>query len=353
MKIILTGGGTSGHITPNIALLPRLKSLGYEIHYIGTKTGIESQLISREGIPYHAINAGKLRRYLDLKNFSDILKIGQGFFQALKIIRQIRPNIVFSKGGFVSCPVVWAAWLNKIPVIIHESDITPGLANQLSMPFATRICFTFPETAKYLTGNKGVLTGIPVRENLFSGNRALGKELCAFTKNKPVIMVIGGSQGSETLNKITRVTLDTLLSDFQVCHLCGKGGIDPSLNNTNGYKQFEYVNEELPNLFALADLIISRSGATSLFEILALKKPNLLIPLSKQASRGDQILNARSFEKQGFSRVLMEEDLNEKSFIENINLLNKNQASFIKAMTQLSSKKGIDEVVSIITKTTN
>ncbi len=348
MRIILTGGGTAGHITPNIALIPELKAAGFEVHYIGTKEGMERQLIEPLGIPFHPIHAGKLRRYLDLKNLTDILRIFRGFTQALAIIAKIKPKVVFSKGGFVSSPVVWAAWFYRIPVVIHESDITPGLANKLSIPFATKICYTFPETKNYLPLSKGILTGLPVRESLLRGDAANGKRICSFNDNKPVLMVIGGSQGSEILNNAIRSILSQITDKFNLCHLCGKNGIDSSLNNKNGYKQFDYVNEELPHLMAMSNLIISRAGATTLFELLALKKPNILIPLSKQASRGDQILNALSFEKQGFSKVLPEEDLSPESLLNAINSVYMLRNKYIEAMNTSRINNGIHSVISTI-----
>lgn len=349
MRIVMTGGGTAGHVTPNMAIIPGLRKLDFDIQYIGTKDGMERGLIEREGIPYHSITAGKLRRYLDVKNATDIFRVGKGFFQALCVIRRLKPDVVFSKGGFVSCPVVWAAWINRIPVVIHESDYTPGLANKLSMPFADTICYTFPETAKHLKEGKGILTGIPVRESLLHGQAAEGRNLCGFNSAKPVIVVIGGSQGSEFLNTIIRKCINTLLKDYQVCHICGKGGIDSSLKELKGYRQFEYVNEELPHLFAMADMVIARAGATTLFELLALGKPNLLIPLSRQASRGDQILNAGSFKKQGFSTVLMEEDLNEQSFVQAISSTMSDREASVKAMKASSGRNGTEEVIKVIT----
>lgn len=348
MRIILTGGGTAGHITPNIALIPKLKEDGFEIHYIGTKDGMERQLIEPLGIPYHTIRAGKLRRYLNLKNLTDLFQIIGGFTESLAIVGKIKPNVVFSKGGFVSTPVVWASWFHRIPVVIHESDLTPGLANKLSIPFAGKVCYTFPETEKYLPPKKGVLTGLPVRESLLRGDTANGKRICGFNDSKPVIMIIGGSQGSEILNNSIRGILNQLTKRFNICHICGKNGIDPSLDRVAGYKQFGYVNEELPDLMAMSDLVISRAGATTLFELLAMKKPNLLIPLSKQASRGDQILNAYSFEKQGFSRVLPEEDLNPESLLNNIESLSKLRQNYISAMDATQIKNGIQIVVSTI-----
>ncbi len=348
MRIILTGGGTAGHITPNIALIPEFKKNGFEIHYIGTKDGMEYRLIEPLGIPYHPVHAGKLRRYLDFKNLTDLLQITRGFLESLAIIAKVKPDVVFSKGGFVSSPVVWASWFHRIPAVIHESDITPGLANKLSIPFASKICYTFPETKKYLPSAKGVFTGLPVRESLLRGDTATGKQLCGFTANKPALMVIGGSQGSELLNKSIRDLLGEITQRYNLCHICGKNGIDPSLNQISGYKQFSYVNEELPHLMAMADLVISRAGATTLFELLTLKKPHLLIPLSKQASRGDQILNARSFEKQGFSRVLPEEDLSPESLLNNINLLYGSRNEYIAAMNSSQINNGIQTVTATI-----
>ncbi|NLY18369.1 MAG: undecaprenyldiphospho-muramoylpentapeptide beta-N-acetylglucosaminyltransferase [Clostridiaceae bacterium] len=346
--IVLTGGGTSGHVTPNIALIPKLQKSGYEIHYIGSKNGLEKQLIEKESIPYYGIDAGKLRRYIDVKNLTDMFRIVAGFRQALKILKRIKPNIVFSKGGFVSCPVVWAAWVRRIPVIIHESDITPGLTNKLSIPFAKRICYTFPESANYMPKGKSVMTGLPVRDAIASGDRLKGCKLCGFTSIKPVIVVIGGSQGSENINKAIRQVLDRLLDKFQVCHICGKGNVKSELENIKGYKQFEYVNDELPDIFACADIIISRAGATTLFEILALKKPALLIPLSKNASRGDQILNAESFKTNGYSDVLYEENLNSEVLLEKVFILYNNRNSYIKAMSEKNKNNAVDKIIDLI-----
>jgi UDP-N-acetylglucosamine--N-acetylmuramyl-(pentapeptide) pyrophosphoryl-undecaprenol N-acetylglucosamine transferase len=348
MKIVLTGGGTAGHVTPNIALVPKLRELGYEIVYIGTADGMERQLIEREGLPYYPIHAGKLRRYLDLKNLTDTGRIARGFLEAVALLGKLKPAVVFSKGGFVSCPVVWAAWLHRVPVIIHESDLTPGLANRLSLPFARTVCYTFPETARYIRSDAKTLTGIPVRATLFRGNAAVGRSLCGFGSDRPVLAIIGGSQGSGVLNTTIRGTLPELLQEFQVCHICGPGNIDPALNARSGYQQFEYVNEELPHLFAMADLVVSRAGATTIFELLALKKPNLLIPLSKQSSRGDQILNARSFEKQGFSKVLMEEELTTASFLTALKQLYREREAYRARMAQSKLAGGIDAIVTLI-----
>ncbi len=347
-KIVLTGGGTSGHVTPNIALLPGLKREGFDIHYIGSRNGMEKELIQKEGIPYYGISAGKLRRYFDAKNITDIFKVAGGLLQAHSILGRLKPSAVFSKGGFVSCPVVWAAWLRRIPVIIHESDITPGLTNKLSIPFAKAICYTFPETESHVSGRNSIRTGMPIREGLAEGDRSKGRSICSFNNAKPVIMIIGGSLGSERINSVVRNILDMLLKDFNVCHLCGKGNINEEFINKQGYKQFEYVNEEQPHIYAAADLVVSRAGATTLFELLALRKPGLLIPLSKAASRGDQILNAASFEKLGYSSVLSEDMLSDESMLKAIYDLWNNKGRYWAAMDKNANESGTSAVIRII-----
>lgn len=305
--IVLTGGGTAGHVTPHLALLPRLKEQGWDVHYIGSKEGIERSLVA--GIPYSPVATGKLRRYFDWRNFVDPLRVLLGTVQAFVLLGRIRPTVVFSKGGFVSVPVAVAAKLRRIPVVLHESDITPGLANRLVLPFADRVCVTFPETAAHFAENKVTVTGTPLREALFAGDRPQGLAICQFTPGRPVLLVMGGSSGSAVLNGALRQALDVLTRTYQIIHLCGRGNLDGSLEGHPAYRQFEYAAEDLPHLLAAADFVVSRAGANSLFELLALKKPNLLVPLSRKSSRGDQIANAASFAKQGFSRVLAEEDL--------------------------------------------
>ncbi len=351
-KIILTGGGTAGHVTPNLALLPELKKQGFEVKYIGSYNGIEKGLIEAEGIEYYGISSGKLRRYFDWKNFSDPFKVLKGYFEARKILKKEKPDVVFSKGGFVAVPVVFAAARKRIPVIIHESDITPGLANKLCMPKATYICANFPETIKYLPEGKAVLSGSPIRARLFSGDRKKGLEFAGFKEDKPVILVIGGSTGAVRVNEAVRDILPTLLRDWQVVHLCGAGKTSDEFKDTEGYRQFEYVSAELPDLFAAADLVISRAGANSICELLALKKPNILIPLSAEASRGDQILNADSFEKQGFSYVLREESLTNETLLTAIRTVSENREKYISAMENSKQNNAVATVMDLIEKLT-
>lgn len=346
--IVLTGGGTAGHVTPNIALIPKLREAGYTISYIGSYDGIEKKLIEDFGIPYYGISSGKLRRYFDPKNFSDPFRVLKGFAEAKKLLKKLNPDIVFSKGGFVSVPVVLAAKSRKIPAIIHESDMTPGLANKICIPAASKVCCNFPETVNCLPADKAVLTGTPIREELLSGDKQAARKFCGFTSDKPVILVIGGSLGSVVVNNAIRGILPQLLNTYQVIHLCGKDKLDPSLENTEGYVQYEYIKKELPDLFALADIIISRAGANAICEISALAKPNLLIPLSANASRGDQILNARSFERQGYSKVLEEEELTPEILLGAVNDLYQNSQTYVDAMSKSSHTDSIGHILSLI-----
>lgn len=347
-RIILTGGGTAGHVTPNIALLPRLRELGYDIHYIGSYTGIEKELIEQFGVPYHGISSGKLRRYFDWKNFTDPFRVLKGFAEANKLIKELKPDVIFSKGGFVSVPVVMAGKRNHVPTIIHESDMTPGLANKLSIPSASKVCCNFPETLEHLPEGKAVLTGSPIRQELLQGSKEAARELCGFTSDKPVILIVGGSLGSVVVNDAVRAILPELLKDFQIVHLCGKGKTDESLQGLEGYAQFEYIKQELKDLFALTDIVISRAGANAICELLALHKPNLLIPLSANASRGDQILNARSFERQGFSIVLEEEELTNEVLLNAIHRLYDEKDAFIETMNKSSQQDSINTIIELI-----
>lgn len=351
-RIILTGGGTAGHVTPNIALLPKLKEMGFDIQYIGSYNGIEKDLIEPFGIPYHGISSGKLRRYFSLQNFTDPFRVLKGMFEAKKLIRDLKPDVIFSKGGFVSVPVVLAGKKCKVPVIIHESDMTPGLANKIAIPSATKVCCNFPETLEYLPKEKAVLSGSPIRQELLTGDKAAALELCGFTADKPVVLVIGGSLGSVAVNEAVRNALPELLQTFQIVHLCGKGKVDASFEGTQGYKQFEYIKEELRDIFAMADVVISRAGANAICELLALRKPNLLIPLSANASRGDQILNARSFERQGFSLMIEEEQVTKENLLEAVQELYNNRDKYVAAMQNSGQQDSIETILNLVRELT-
>lgn len=353
-KIVMTGGGTAGHVTPNIALMPALRKEGFEISYIGSYDGIEKRLIEEQGVPYYGISSGKLRRYFNPKNFSDPFRVIKGYGQSIKLLKKIKPDVVFSKGGFVSVPVVLAAKFCRIPAIIHESDITPGLANKLAIPGAVKVCCNFPETLNYLPKEKAVLTGSPIRQELLKGSADAGRTYCKFPEaSKPVILIIGGSSGSRAINNTVRELLPQLLPDYNVIHLCGKGNLDTSLTQTAGYLQLEYANQELADLFALSGLVISRAGANAICELLALHKPNILIPLSANASRGDQILNANSFQAQGFSYVLEEENLSPETLRSAITHVIAEKESYISAMKNSQTRDSIETIVNLILDASN
>ncbi|SCW48972.1 UDP-N-acetylglucosamine-N-acetylmuramylpentapeptide N-acetylglucosamine transferase [Paenibacillus tianmuensis] len=347
-KIVFTGGGTAGHVTPNLAVMARLRKLGWDMEYIGSKDGIEREIIEHEGVPFHHIASGKLRRYFDAKNFKDPFKVLQGVGQAYRLLGKIKPHIVFSKGGFVTVPVIVASKLRGIPVISHESDYTPGLANKITMPLVSRICVTFPETLKYVRGDKAERTGLPIREQILDGKASRGLQMNDFHSQKPVLFIMGGSLGAQRINQTVRESLEALLERFQVIHICGKGNTDPSFDRIRGYRQYAYVKDELPDLLACADLVVSRAGSTSIFEFLALRKPMLLIPLTRQASRGDQILNAESFRGMGYGKVLFEEDLNPESLISNLWGLSAEQDEIRQRMELNPYGNGTDHVVKLL-----
>ena len=347
----MTGGGTAGHVTPNIALMPALKEAGYEIEYIGSYNGMEKGLIEACNIPYHGIASGKLRRYFDIKNLSDPFRVLKGYAQAKSLMRKLKPDVVFSKGGFVSVPVVLAAKHSHLTDILHDSEITPGLPNKIAIRRAKKVCCNFPETLQYLPADKAVLTGSPIRKELFAGNKDEATAFCHFPdQSKPVILIIGGSSGSKVINETVRKVLPELLENYYVIHLCGKGNLDDSLKGLIGYAQFEYISKELTNLFALCDLAISRAGANAICELLALHKPNILIPLSAAASRGDQILNAKSFKNQGFSYVIEEESLTGEALLSAVNEVYSNRGKYVETMKNSGQMDSIGTIVELINK---
>ncbi|NOU95401.1 undecaprenyldiphospho-muramoylpentapeptide beta-N-acetylglucosaminyltransferase [Paenibacillus sp. LMG 31456] len=347
-RIVFTGGGSAGHVTPNLAIISKLQAAGWNVQYIGSKEGIEREIIEHAGISFHPISSGKLRRYFDIKNIKDPFKVIKGIGEAYRLLRKLKPAVVFSKGGFVSVPVILASWLNQIPVISHESDMSPGLANKISIPFVTRICVNFPESLKYIKGEKGVCTGLPIRDQITKGRAFKGYDLCNFHKQKPVLLVMGGSLGAQKINSVVRESLDSLLEQYQIVHICGKGQIDEAYDNRRGYKQFEYINDELADILAMAELVVSRAGATSIFEFLALRKPMLLIPLTRQASRGDQLLNAASFQKQGYAQVVYEENLTTASLIEGINDVYKSKEQMIDRIRSAKQTNATELIIKLI-----
>lgn len=335
----------------NQAIIPTLLEQGLDVHYVGSKNGIEKELITTafpNEVTYHEISSGKLRRYFSWQNFSDPFRVLAGVTQTMGIFRKVKPVIVFSKGGFVSVPVVMAAKALGIPVVNHESDVTPGLANKLALPFVSHIFTVFKETLKHLPEHKATCTGSIIRSELFEGSRQVGLDLCGFDGTRQVALVMGGSQGSAVINNAVRENLNILLPQFDVIHLCGKGHVDHALEGKAGYKQFEYVTTELADLLYASDYIISRAGSNSIFEFLALYKPMMLIPLSAAKSRGDQILNARLFSKQGFAVVLEEEQLTPETFAATFDELLGRSGSILDAMANATPPKTPQDMVELI-----
>ncbi len=345
--VVLTGGGTAGHVTPNLAVIPKLEKMGFHIEYIGTKNGMEREIIEKAGLPYHAVSAGKLRRYFSFRNFTDPARIVAGYMQARCILKRLKPSAVFSKGGFVSVPVVFAAHSLKIPVVLHESDYTPGLANRLCIPRAQKVCTAFSSTAQRIPDGKGVYTGLPIRESLLHGSRENALRMCGFSGKKPVLLVMGGSLGAQPINDVLDAVMPTLTKRFDVMHIRGKENLACGFLPC-GCKQFGYVDRELADLYAAADIMLSRAGATAVFEILALALPALLVPLTKASSRGDQLLNAKYFEEQGFSHVLLQEDMNEESLLRAIDELYRNADKLRKRMKQERAADAADAVARVI-----
>ncbi len=345
--IVLTGGGTAGHVTPNLAIIPKLKEKGYCTAYIGTKDGMEKDIMACTDVPYHSISAGKLRRYLSIKNVTDPIKIIAGCIKAGCILKKLAPAAVFSKGGFVGVPVVMAAHRQGIPVILHESDYTPGLANRICIPRADKVCVAFEPTLEQIPDGKGVCTGLPIRSELLEGERARGIKLCGLSGERPVLLIMGGSMGAKALNDAVDAALCDLTERFDVIHIRGKNNLKSGFLPC-GYKQFEYVGCELPDLYAAADIMLSRAGATSVFEILALALPALLVPLPKASSRGDQILNAQYFESQGFAHVLQQEDITPDTLLGAIEKLYEQSEILRSRMKQENIKDAAEQVAQII-----
>lgn len=348
-NIVLTGGGTAGHVIPNIALVDILKANSWHVDYIGSANGIEKNMIEKMGIPYYPIRCGKLRRYFSWQNFIDPINILIGILQAYFLLKKLKADIIFSKGGFVSLPVVVAGYFRRIPIIIHESDMTPGLANKLSFPFAKKICTTFATTKKFIKNSDKVVTvGTPIRAGLFAGKKEKGLQICGFNDQKPCLLIIGGGQGSSAINQVIRDSLDILCNKYQVIHLCGKNKLDKKLLGIDNYFQIEYADAEIADLFAASDLVISRSGANSLCEILALKKPHILIPLSMKVSRGDQVQNANYFASQGISTVLDEDELTKESLLAAIKQCESTSIAASKKMTELNISSAGDLIFDML-----
>lgn len=320
-KIIITGGGTAGHVYPGLSVAESLKQKmpDIEILWIGSKKGIEQRIVTEAGIDYCGILTGKLRRYFSIKNFLDLFRIIIGFLQSQRILKKYKPDLVFSKGGFVSVPPVAAAGFKKIPVYSHESDISPGLATKLNTTFSDKIFVSYEKTREYFQEEKTILSGNPVRSAIYKANAKRGKELID-TENKKIILVIGGSLGALQINKLIEENLEDLCKKYFIIHQTGSHHFEKKLPNS--YRRYEYIGKELPDFLAMADLVISRAGASALWENAALGKASILIPLGTESSRGDQEKNAEYFKDAGAAIVLKGKVSPEQLYTEIESLMN-------------------------------
>ena len=344
--IVFTGGGSAGHVTGNLVLIPKCAADNWSIHYIGSEQGIERQLLSgHKEVTYHSIATGKLRRYLAWANVTDVFKVMKGIIQAYRLIKRIKPNLVFSKGGFVSVPVVIGARLNRVPIIIHEPDLNLGLANRLSLPFATTLTTTFKETAANVHTQKGVYVGPILKEEFHYRRRGLSSS--GIVRGKPILLVMGGSQGAQSINRIVTEALSTLLDKFQVIHICGKGKVDHSIS-LPGYRAYEFVTDELPELLAMADVVVSRAGSSSIMELLALQKPMLLIPHTNGGSRSGQLAHAQYFQRAGFADMLLEEHLTALSLVAAIMQLYENRITYSDTMNKHEKSREASPIMDLI-----
>ncbi len=338
-NLILTGGGTAGHCSPCLALLPMLEKHFDNIYYIGSKNGIEKDIVAKTRIKYFSIPTVKLRRSLSPKNLTIPFTLTGGIISAQKLLKQLDATVVFSKGGYVALPVAIAAGLMRLPLVLHESDLTMGLANKISARFAREILTTFPQTAQETP--KALWTGSPINPSLFGATRQEGRDRYGFASQKPVLLVMGGSSGSMAINREIRALLQKLTQKYNVLHLCGRGNIKREIN-INGYVQLEFETE-MKYAYAVADIAISRAGSNAIFELIAMKIPALLIPLPKAESRGDQIENADYFTRQGMFKTLLQEELTPQKLIDNIDYIYKNRLNL--TLSQQKYNKNANHII--------
>ncbi len=346
--IVFTGGGTAGHVMPSLPVMARFVDAGWRVHYVGSSTGPEATLVADRGYDFHGIAAGKLRRYLSFENVIDVFRILRGIAQSFALLGRLRPAVVFSKGGFVTFPVVFAAWLRRVPVVAHESDLTPGLANRLALPFVTALCTNFSATK--ISGRRGarlIHTGTPMRPELLAGDRERGRRWLGAVDDRPIVVVVGGSMGAEAINGAVRAALDRLDRYF-VVHVCGAGRCDPGRDRPGQYQQFEFVGAQWGDVLAAADVVVSRAGANSLYELVALRKPHVLVPLSRKASRGDQIENADYAVSRGWSRSIDEGALTVESLVEAIDATHDESAAILRRLDSADLGDGTGAIVEVL-----
>lgn len=346
-KIVFTGGGSAGHVTPNLSIIEKIKD-DFEVHYIGGKTGIEKDIINKyKFITYHPITTVKLERKITLKNLLIPFKLLKGVYDSKKIINSINPSIIFSKGGFVSVPVAISGKFKKVPIIAHESDYTMGLANKLIYKFCNIMCFTFEDTFNNYK-EKGLFTGTPLREKILKGNKIKILHKFKINENLPNLLIFGGSLGAKAINEVVFSSIDELSKNYNIFHIVGKNNINNKIDVQN-YFQFEFV-DNIEDFFDLADLVVSRAGSNSIFELCAKNIPMLLIPLPLSSSRGDQILNANYLENKKLCITLPQEKLTSKTLINSLNVLYKNKNYYIQNLKNEPNFNGTAKIVELIKK---
>lgn len=340
-KIILTGGGTAGHVTPLLALLPELKRRFGEIHFFGRTEGVERDLTDGTGVIYHAIDCPRLVRGKIFANLSIPFKLKSAVKKAKGLISEIAPDLIFSKGGYVALPA--ALGRGDVPLILHESDTSLGLANKLSAKRAETICSSFPLPP--YKGKKITHTGSPLRRSIYAGDRNAALAECGFGGRKKILLVTGGSLGAAAINRAVDANLGRLLQRYDVVHIRGKGNV---AEKRFGYYPIEFTRD-MPKWLSIADYALTRGGGNSLFELGALCVPMLIVPLPKGASRGDQIKNAEYFEENGLGIHLPQEKLNEE-LIGMLETLEKQAPELIGTMSKYAFD-GTKAIISIIENT--
>lgn len=342
-SIVFTGGGTAGHIMPNLAIIEKLKE--YKIYYFGSN-GLEKDIVSKyKNIEFVEIPSVKFIRSLTPKNLLIPLKLLKSIKQCKEKLKEIKPTLIFSKGGYVSIPVCLAGEKLGINILTHESDLTIGLANKIIAKKSKHLCCSFEQTANKYKKN-AIHTGSPIRDKITQGKKSIIVERHKLKNNKPIITIIGGSLGASAINKVIWDNIKALTNKYNIFHIVGKNKSNKDIK-TDGYYQFEFI-EDIENYFQASDIVISRAGSNTIFELLTLQKPMLLIPLPKEQSRGDQILNAENFYKQGLSNILYQEKLNKENLLNKIEETYKNKNNYIEKIRNTKNINGSNKILKLI-----
>jgi len=347
-KVFFTGGGTGGHVFPALAIIDELDKSVYDIAWIGSKKGMEYKIITDAGIKFYSIPSGKLRRYFSILNLLDIFKIIAGFFASFILLAKQRPELVFSKGGYVTVPPIIAAKILNIKSITHESDMTPGLATRINSRFVNKILLPYENTRKYFKDSmkeKIIVTGNPVRKDFFYADNTIGKEIMGFNNSKPVLLILGGSLGAQEINDLISESLDLLLEEFNIYHQMGEANFKES--EKDNYKTVPFIKRDIAHLIAASDIVISRSGASAVWEFASVGVPSILIPLIA-GSRGDQLFNANYAVEKNISLILKGNDVNISNLLELINLIKLKRGEMINSMNEFKTFNASKKISKVI-----